>query len=78
MRADTNHRASITVPSHPMYLSMIRAFIEKLLLLIDTQASVIEDVKSGVDEACSNIIKYAYKYDYTKTIKVSFDCSNSQ
>lgn len=78
MSVDTKHTATITIPSHPMYLSMIRSFIEKLLLLIDTQTSVIEDIKSGVDEACSNIIKYAYKYDYTKNIKVSFDCSKSE
>lgn len=78
MKKDTKHSASITIPSHPMYLSMIRAFIEKLLHFIDTQTSVIEDIKSGVDEACSNVIKYAYKYDYTKNIKVSFECSNSK
>lgn len=78
MNSKTKHIASITIPSHPMYLSMIRAFIEKLLLLIDTPPSVIEDIKSGVDEACSNVIKYAYNHDYTKSIKVSFNCSRSE
>ncbi|HIJ59036.1 MAG TPA: ATP-binding protein [Nitrospirae bacterium] len=70
-----NHRASIEVPSHPMYLSMIRIFLEKLLKLIDIQTLIIEDIKSAVDEACSNVIKYAYKYSYDKTIKVYFSYS---
>ncbi|MCX8069783.1 MAG: ATP-binding protein [Thermodesulfovibrionales bacterium] len=74
----TNHRAAIEVPSHPMYLSMIRIFLEKLLKLIDIQTLIIEDIKSAVDEACSNVIKYAYKNSYDKTIKVYFSCTPSE
>lgn len=73
----TDHKASIEVPSHPMYLSMIRIFLEKLLKLIDIPTLIIEDIKSAVDEACSNVIKYAYKNSYDKTIKVHFSCTPS-
>lgn len=75
MSKNANHMASITIPSHPMYLSMVRVFLEKLLKLIDLPTSTIEDLKSAVDEACSNVIKYAYKNDYTKSIKVAVECS---
>jgi anti-sigma regulatory factor (Ser/Thr protein kinase) len=34
--------------------------------------SEIEDVKLGVDEACSNIIKYAYRGDTNQKIVIKF------
>lgn len=65
-------KASLTVLSHPAYLSIVRTFVERLLLLADVQRSVIEDIKSAVDEACSNVIKYAYNHDYTQNIDIAF------
>lgn len=74
MKKPLSHKASITITSHPMYLGIVRAFLEKLLKLMDLPTYVIEDLKSAVDEACSNVIKYAYKNDYHKPIKVNFSC----
>lgn len=74
MRKPLSHKASITISSHPMYLGIVRVFLEKLLKLMDLPTYMIEDLKSAVDEACSNVIKYAYKNDYQKPIKVTFAC----
>ncbi len=78
MKKVIKHKASLIITSHPMYLSMVRVFLEKLLRLIDLPTSIIEDLKSAVDEACSNVIKYAYKNDYTRSIKVEAECSRNE
>ncbi len=77
MKQVARHKASLIITSHPMYLSMVRVFLEKILKLIDLPTSIIEDLKSAVDEACSNVIKYAYKNDYTKSIKIEVECTRN-
>jgi len=64
--------AVIMIPSHPKFLSVIRAVTFKMCELSDMDNSAIEDVKLAVDEACSNIIKHAYKGDTNKKIIVRF------
>ncbi len=78
MKKPLMHKAAITISSHPMYLSIVRVFLEKLLKLMDLPTYMVEDLKSAVDEACSNVIKYAYKNDYERTIKVSFECTSDK
>jgi serine/threonine-protein kinase RsbW len=51
----------ITVPSHPKYLSVVRAVTARMGQLHEMTETVIDDIKLAVDEACSNVIKHAYR-----------------
>ncbi len=62
----------ITVPSHPKYLSMVRAATVNMGKLYGIEDPVIEDVKLAVDEACSNVIKHAYRGDTSKKIVIKY------
>ena len=58
---------SLLVPSHPKYLYVIRSAIYPLVLEAGFPRRDAQRVVLAVDEACSNIIKYAYEGDYTKS-----------
>lgn len=64
--------AVIAVPSNPKYLSLIRAVTATMGEIYGMAGPVIEDVKLAVDEACSNVIKYAYRGDTSKRIVIRF------
>jgi len=64
--------AIITIPSHPKYLSIVRAVTGKMAELSGMAESATEDVKLAVDEACANVIKHAYKGDTTKKIVIKY------
>ncbi|MBF0458741.1 MAG: ATP-binding protein [Nitrospirae bacterium] len=63
----------ITIPSHPRYLSVVRAAAHLAAEICGMGTSGAEDIKHAVDEACSNVIKYAYKCDITRTITIKFE-----
>ncbi|MBF0515794.1 MAG: ATP-binding protein [Nitrospirae bacterium] len=65
----------ISVPSHPKFLSVIRAAALVAAEVSGMGTEAAEDIKHAVDEACSNVIKYAYKCDSTRTITVKFEDS---
>ena len=67
--------AIITIPSHPKYLSIVRVVTGKMAELYGMAESVIEDVKLAVDEACSNVIKHAYKGNVNQKIVLRFKTS---
>ncbi len=62
----------ITIPSHPKYLSMVRAATVNMGKLYGMEDIAIEDVKLAVDEACSNVIKHAYRGDTSKKIVIKY------
>ncbi len=59
---------TLTVPSHPKYLYVIRSAVYPLVLESGFPKQVARKIVLAVDEACSNIIKYAYEGDTTKLI----------
>ncbi|MBF0488973.1 MAG: ATP-binding protein [Nitrospirae bacterium] len=63
----------ITIPSHPKYLAVVRAAALLAAEICGMGAAEAEDIKHAVDEACSNVIKYAYKCDCTRKITVKFE-----
>lgn len=69
---NTKDSVKITIPSHPRYLSVVRAVTAKMCELADMSCSSMERTRLAVDEACSNVIKYAYKGDTTRKIAVEF------
>lgn len=66
----------IIIPSHPKYLSIVRAVTGKMAEFSGMAESAIEDVKLAVDEACSNVIKHAYKEVANQKIILRFKASS--
>ena len=64
--------AVITIPSHPKYLCVVRSVTAKMGELYGMPVSEIEDIKLAVDEACSNVIKYACKGNTGLKISVRY------
>jgi anti-sigma regulatory factor (Ser/Thr protein kinase) len=66
---------TLTVPSHPKYLYIIRSAVYPLVIEAGFPKKEARRIILAVDEACSNIIKYAYEGDTTNLIhlRVSFD-----
>ena len=62
----------ISIPSHPKYLSLIRSTTINFGKLYEIPEAEIENIKLAIDEACSNIIKHAYRGDATKKIVVKY------
>ena len=63
---------TITVPSHPKYLSVVRAVTARMAQLHEMTETVIDDIKLAVDEACSNVIKHAYKGQTGRKITLKY------
>ena len=51
---------TLTVPSHPKYLYVIRSAIYPVVIEAGFSKGVARKIVLAIDEACSNIIKYAY------------------
>jgi len=66
-RERSNEVVSLVVPSHPKYLYVIRSAIFPLVMDAGFPKREAQRVVLAVDEACSNIIKYAYEGDYTRS-----------
>jgi serine/threonine-protein kinase RsbW len=62
----------ITVPSHPKYLSVVRAVTARMGQLHEMTETVIDDIKLAVDEACSNVIKHAYRGETSRKITLRY------
>lgn len=61
----------LIVPSQPKYLYVIRSALYPLVLDTGFAKPEARRIILAVDEACSNIIKYAYEGDGTKKIEVT-------
>lgn len=62
---------TLSVPSHPKYLYVIRSAIYPVVIEAGFPKAEARKIVLAVDEACSNIIKYAYEGDSTKSIGMS-------
>ncbi len=61
----------LTVPSHPKFLYIVRNVMYPLAVNAGFSKKEARKIVLAVDEACSNIIKYAYAGDATKTISIT-------
>ena len=59
---------TLTVPSHPRFLYVIRSALYPIVIDAGFTKKDARRMILAVDEACSNIIKYAYEGDRTKPI----------
>jgi len=65
----------IKVPSHPKYLALLRAVTVTMGVQNKVADTVIRHMEHAVDEACSNVIKYAYAGDPNQQIDVTLTIS---
>jgi anti-sigma regulatory factor (Ser/Thr protein kinase) len=63
---------TVSIPSHPKYLSVIRAITDRIGQIHEMDEKVIGDIRLAVDEACSNVIKHAYKGDVSRKIIIKY------
>jgi serine/threonine-protein kinase RsbW len=63
---------TVTVPSHPKYLCVVRDVTTRIGLMHDLAGETVEQIKLAVDEACANVIKYAYRGNTDKRIVVRY------
>lgn len=69
---------TLTVPSHPKYLYIVRNVVHPLAVNSGFSKKEARRIVLAVDEACSNIIKYAYAGDATKTISITMTDESDQ
>ncbi len=68
----------LIVKSRTENLSLIRDFIASNARRAGIQEDIIENIMLAVDEACSNIIKHAYKLNPDGEIKIKLDFKNDK
>ncbi len=59
------------VPSHPRYLSLIRAAVGELAAIHGLRPEECRGVMLAVDEALANVIRHAYRGDFEQKIEVT-------
>jgi anti-sigma regulatory factor (Ser/Thr protein kinase) len=73
-RDDKNQKTesmTLTVPSHPKYLYVIRSSLYPVVVNAGFSKKEARKIVLAVDEACSNIIKYAYEGDHSRLIALN-------
>lgn len=68
----------IKIQSHPRYLCLVRDVTARFCQNCGLDDDLTAKIKLAVDEACSNVIKYAYRGDTSKGIVVKYGCSKKQ
>ena len=66
-----NIRKRLTVKSTTDNLSKIRNFVKTLAIQVGFEEEVANKIVLATDEACTNIIKHAYKYSRSGDIVIS-------
>lgn len=69
---------TVKVRSHSRYLSLIRDVTTRFCMTCGLDEELTGMIKLAVDEACSNVIKYAYHGDTSKNIVVKYGFSQKQ
>ncbi|MCJ7554930.1 MAG: ATP-binding protein [Ignavibacteriaceae bacterium] len=68
----------LVVKSRTENLSAIRDFIASAAHALGIDEETVEDIMLAADEACSNIIKHAYKLNPEGEIKINIDYSEDK
>ncbi len=71
MKRTRNDSIELTIPAKPKYLRIIRMTIRYLCKTLNLNSGETNLIILAVDEACSNIIKHAYKGPTEKPIQIS-------
>ncbi|MEO6696322.1 MAG: ATP-binding protein [Ignavibacteria bacterium] len=68
----------ISIASSTKNLALLRNFIEAKAIAFGFDESTISQIILSVDEACTNIIKHAHKYNDEEKIEVEVQTDKSQ
>jgi anti-sigma regulatory factor (Ser/Thr protein kinase) len=66
-REQTKEVVTLVVPSHPKYLYVVRSAVYPLVIEAGFSKKDARKIVLALDEACSNIIKYAYEGDTSRS-----------
>ena len=66
-------RIEIRDPSDPAYMCVVRQFTTAVATLAGFSPEDAHRVTLAVDEACTNVIKHAYRCDYTRQMILGFE-----
>jgi len=64
-------KLTLSIPSHPRYLCIIRAFFDSLLRELGFEPQEADGVILAVHEACANVIEHGYQGDTTQRIDLT-------
>lgn len=72
-----NEKVSITFPSRPKFLYVMRSAVYPVLVDAGFSKKDTRKIVLALDEACSNVIKHAYEGDPAGTISLTLDVSDT-
>jgi len=78
IKSTQNIRRRISVKSTTDNLSTIRNFIKEFSALVGFDKETSNKIVLATDEACTNIIKHAYKYSKSGDININVSYSNKK
>jgi serine/threonine-protein kinase RsbW len=68
---------SIEFTSHPANLARVRSFVREFLGTLSFSPAENDLMVLGIDEACTNIIRYAYDHELTQPIQLCCESGES-
>lgn len=69
--SDTSH--TLTVQASTDHLAQVRSFVANEAQSFGFGKQQVKDIQLAVDEAFTNIIEHAYKYNASQTVQISLD-----
>jgi serine/threonine-protein kinase RsbW len=75
---DNIHQYSILVNASTEKISDVRHFVGDLASKYGFPSDDVHDIMLAVDEAFTNVVKHAYKYDDKKTVTVTIETGPSE
>lgn len=59
-------KVKLSLPSHPRFLSVIRMAVYQVAKEMQFDKKEVKNIVLAIDEACTNVIKYAYQNKYNQ------------
>lgn len=78
MKTNKPIEKDLTIESKTENLSEVREFVKSAALEVGFSPDTIENIVLAVDEACTNIIKHAYKYYPDGKIKIKLQSAGNK
>jgi anti-sigma regulatory factor (Ser/Thr protein kinase) len=69
-------RTELEFTSHPGNLCLVRDFVRQFLRTMDFSDCEKDLIVLGLDEACTNVIRYAYEHRTNQLMLLICECSN--
>jgi serine/threonine-protein kinase RsbW len=69
--ASMKHEFRLRVPSRTDNLDLIRVFVGKVAEKVGFKSDEVDKIELACDEACTNVVKHAYKRNEAKSLDVA-------